>query len=49
MRKGKGKKDSEWYYAGIDAGSVSLNCVVINQNREIIYESPYQRHLGKVV
>jgi predicted CoA-substrate-specific enzyme activase len=48
MRKGKGKKDSEWYYAGIDAGSVSLNCVVINQNREIIYESPYQRHLGKV-
>ncbi|MGD9041167.1 MAG: BadF/BadG/BcrA/BcrD ATPase family protein, partial [Desulfobacteraceae bacterium] len=41
-------KDSEGYYVGIDAGSVSLNCVVVNQNKEIIYESPYKRHLGKV-
>ncbi|MDY7038195.1 MAG: BadF/BadG/BcrA/BcrD ATPase family protein, partial [Thermodesulfobacteriota bacterium] len=36
------------FYVGIDAGSVSLNCTVINQDREIIYESPYKRHLGKV-
>lgn len=36
------------YYVGIDAGSVSLNCIVINDKREIVYESPYERHLGKV-
>ncbi|MCP4682992.1 MAG: CoA activase [Desulfobacterales bacterium] len=36
------------FYAGIDAGSVSLNCIVINREREIVYESPYTRHLGKV-
>ena len=36
------------YYIGIDAGSVSLNCVVIDQNKEIIHEYPYHRHLGKV-
>ncbi|MFC1891044.1 BadF/BadG/BcrA/BcrD ATPase family protein, partial [Thermodesulfobacteriota bacterium] len=45
MVSGKHKK----YYAGIDAGSVSLNCVVINDKKEIIYESPYSRHMGKVV
>ena len=36
------------FYAGINAGAVSLNCVVINRDRNIIYEFPYQRHLGKV-
>lgn len=36
------------YYVGIDAGSVSLNCIVINQDREIVLETPYSRHLGKV-
>ncbi len=35
-------------YVGIDAGSVSLNCVVINQDKQIVYEAPYRRHLGKV-
>jgi len=40
--------NSDSYYVGIDAGSVSLNCIVINQAKEIIYESPYNRHLGKV-
>ena len=40
--------NSERYYVGIDAGSVSLNCIVVKQDREIIYESPYKRHLGKV-
>ncbi len=35
-------------YVGIDAGSVSLNCMVINDNKEIIYEHPYTRHLGRV-
>ncbi|MBN1848034.1 MAG: CoA activase [Deltaproteobacteria bacterium] len=36
------------YFIGIDAGSVSLNCVVINQAKEILYEHPYMRHMGKV-
>jgi len=48
MEKGKNKENSDRYYVGIDAGSVSLNCIVINQGKEIIYESPYNRHLGKV-
>ncbi|MFC1533770.1 acyl-CoA dehydratase activase [Thermodesulfobacteriota bacterium] len=36
------------YYIGVDAGSVSLNCVVINQAKQIVYESPYKRHLGRI-
>ena len=36
------------YFAGIDVGSVSLNCVVINSNKDIIFEFPYQRHFGKM-
>ncbi|MDB4443733.1 acyl-CoA dehydratase activase [bacterium] len=48
MSKGKDKETSAKYYVGIDAGSVSLNCVVTDENRNIIYESPYKRHLGKV-
>jgi len=38
----------EYLYVGIDAGSVSVNCAVINQDEEIIYEAPYRRHFGKV-
>ncbi len=41
-------RNSDRYYMGIDAGSVSLNCVVINQDREIVHAEPYRRHLGKV-
>ncbi|UCB50750.1 MAG: CoA activase, partial [Deltaproteobacteria bacterium] len=48
MEKEMNVKDSEGYYVGIDAGSVSLNCVVVDQKKEIVYESPYKRHLGKV-
>ena len=36
------------YHVGIDAGSVSLNCIVINQHKEIVYEFPYKRHQGRV-
>lgn len=36
------------YSAGIDAGSVSLKCVVIDQQKEIVSELPYRRHFGKV-
>jgi predicted CoA-substrate-specific enzyme activase len=36
------------YVVGIDVGSVSLNAMVIDEAREIVFESPYKRHLGKV-
>jgi len=39
---------AENYYVGIDAGSVSVNAIVINGGREIIYEAPYRRHMGRV-
>ncbi|MGE5841269.1 MAG: BadF/BadG/BcrA/BcrD ATPase family protein, partial [Deltaproteobacteria bacterium] len=39
---------SDNYYVGIDAGSVSLNAVVIDQDKKIVYEAPYKRHMGKV-
>ncbi|MFH1349691.1 MAG: acyl-CoA dehydratase activase [Pseudomonadota bacterium] len=47
--KGEGNScNSDRVYVGIDAGSVSLNCVVINQDKKILYEAPYTRHMGKV-
>ena len=47
------KKESRQEYpdqliVGIDAGSVSLNAVVIDDKKNIVYEFPYKRHLGKV-
>ena len=36
------------YYIGIDTGSVSINSVVINSDRQIVHESPYLRHFGKI-
>jgi predicted CoA-substrate-specific enzyme activase len=39
---------TEKYYIGVDAGSVSVNGIVINQDREIVYEAPYNRHMGRV-
>ena len=36
------------YYIGIDAGSVSINSVVLNSGKDIVYESPYHRHFGKI-
>jgi len=44
----KNRQNSHKYVVGIDAGSVSLNSVVINEEKEIVYESDYMRHLGKV-
>lgn len=35
-------------YVGIDAGSVSINCMVIDDRRKIVFEAPYGRHLGRV-
>ena len=34
-------------FVGIDAGSVSINGIVINEDKEVLYESPYTRHFGK--
>jgi len=44
MEKMKSKK----YCVGIDIGSVSLNCIVINTDKEIVFESLYKRHFGKI-
>ncbi len=41
-------RDSDRFHVGIDAGSVSLNCIMINQEKEVVYEAPYTRHLGRV-
>ena len=48
IKKNKKPKLTNRFHAGIDAGSISLNCVVINEKREIVFEFPYRRHLGKV-
>ena len=39
---------SDKYYVGIDAGSVSLNAVIINDDKHILHEAPYKRHMGRV-
>lgn len=39
---------AEQLYVGIDSGSVSLNCIVLSETRNIVYELPYERHMGKV-
>jgi len=41
-------QNSQKCYVGVDAGSVSVNCVVINQDREILYDFPYRRHYGRL-
>jgi predicted CoA-substrate-specific enzyme activase len=48
MANSANKDNSGKYYIGIDAGSVSLNCIIINQDKQIIYESPYKRHMGRI-
>ena len=46
--EGLDKQVCDRYYVGIDIGSVSLNCIVIDQNKKLLYESPYCRHFGRV-
>ncbi len=36
------------YYVGVDAGSVSINCMVIDERQQVVYEAPYLRHFGLV-
>lgn len=33
---------------GVDIGSVSINCVILDQNQRIVLETPYLRHFGMV-
>ncbi|HEX9910959.1 MAG TPA: BadF/BadG/BcrA/BcrD ATPase family protein, partial [Desulfatiglandales bacterium] len=42
------KAETNRYFVGIDAGSVSLNALVINEAKAIVYELPYKRHFGRV-
>ncbi len=37
------------YTVGIDVGSVSINCVLLDARSELVYEHPYQRHFGRIV
>ena len=37
------------YTVGIDIGSVSINCVALDQDGILVYEAPYQRHFGRFV
>jgi predicted CoA-substrate-specific enzyme activase len=37
------------YTVGIDIGSVSINCVVVDKDGDLTYEAPYQRHFGRFV
>jgi predicted CoA-substrate-specific enzyme activase len=39
---------SKKYTVGIDVGSVSLNCIVVDSNKEVVFEFPYRRHFGKI-
>lgn len=34
------------YDVGIDVGSVSVNCVVIDEQQQVVMETPYLRHFG---
>ncbi|MCU0587540.1 MAG: acyl-CoA dehydratase activase [Syntrophobacteraceae bacterium] len=34
------------YDVGVDVGSVSINCMVIDQDRQVVLEAPYLRHFG---
>lgn len=36
------------YDVAIDIGSVSINCVVINEEGKVVFETPYIRHFGLV-
>ncbi|WP_034765437.1 acyl-CoA dehydratase activase [Chrysiogenes arsenatis] len=34
------------YSVGIDVGSVSINAIILNRQRQIVFELPYRRHFG---
>jgi len=42
------RAETDTFIVGIDAGSVSLNASVINEDKAIVYELPYKRLFGKI-
>ncbi len=36
------------YYLGIDIGSVSIKCAIVDENGKLVYISPYVRHYGLI-
>ena len=42
------KNTENGLYLGIDAGSVSVNAVIINHDKKVVHEFPYKRHFGRV-
>ncbi|NIO00484.1 MAG: CoA activase [Anaerolineae bacterium] len=42
-----GETTSGEYTLGIDVGSVSVNCVVVDERQKLVYEHPYKRHFGR--
>ena len=40
-------KQAAPFAVGIDAGSVSVNCVVLDADGRILHEEPYRRHFGR--
>jgi predicted CoA-substrate-specific enzyme activase len=42
------QKSSTKLHVGIDAGTVSLNCVLVNEAGDIVYEHPFMCHFGRV-
>ncbi len=45
---GEGRGAAREFFAGIDAGSVSVNCIVVDGRGNIVYEAPYRRHKGRI-
>ncbi len=48
MGGSRSNRGEHGYWVGIDAGSVSLNGMVIDAEGEILFELPYRRHLGRL-
>ncbi len=36
------------YDVGVDLGTVSINCVILDENRRVVLETPYLRHFGLI-
>ena len=36
------------YDVGVDIGSVSINCVILDENQKVVLETPYLRHFGLI-
>lgn len=37
------------YDLGIDIGSVSINCILLDEQGQVVFEAPYKRHFGLIV